>query len=448
MIMAKKNIVKNNTTSVGVNKKYKTLEEYLKSQKRVDLGKLVSDATFNILLKNDTKAYNERRRYNQKKGDTVPERLKVSDIKKDIKSGKMTTQGFKSVVSSLSNYGYNRPKKERPIDSTKGVKFNGGSDIVKTPTPPTPTVPKEPRGIDTGKDAFKRLERAFINKYGQEYYDKHRDVVMELKDNIQELKRKGLTETSQNFYKVVNSFDKNLSEIERHNKILRNYIQTGNFKEALIQTQREEVMNVNAMKEQKLREQIKEYWKNDPIKLATVDSMTYEEMRKINDNEIKLHYERDKEKWYSPQYFAKAEELPDIVLNEKVVRRLIGGGSLKTSLYIDNFIKRLREQQKEGFFTKEVVDKVLEMINFIPFEMLGDVLTDKRIELHDWYRSDDVIEKLMETQSHNATVESADFLSDFKETMIYYYRNNDYFKYWKNVDSDSRQKLEVLLGIN
>lgn len=445
MIMAKKNINKN-TVAVGANKKYKTLEEYIKSKKRVDLGKLISDATFNTLLSKDTKAYNERIRYNKNKGDTVPANLKVSDIKKDIKSGKMTTQGFKSVVKSLSSYGYNRPKKERPIDITTGAKFNGGSDIVKTP--PTPTVPKEPRGIDTGKDAFKRLERAFINKYGKDYYDKHRDVVMELKDNIQELKRKGLKDTSQNFYKVVNSFDKSLSEIERHNKLLRNYIQTGDFKEALIQTQREEVMNVNAMKEQKLREQLKEYFKNDPVRLSAVDNMTYDEMRTINDNEIKLLYQRDKEKWYSPQYFAKAEELPDMVLNEKVVRRLIGGGSLKTSLYIDNFIKRLREQQKEGFFTKEVVDKVLEMINFIPFEMLGDVLTDKRIELHDWYRSDDVIEKLMETQSHNATVESDNFLKDFRETMIYYYRNNDYFKYWKDVDSDSRHKLEVLLGIN
>ena len=435
-----------NTVSVGANKKYKTLEEYIKSQKRVDLSKLVSDATFNTLLANDAKAYNERIRYNKNKGLSVPEKIKPSSIKNDIKSGKMTSQGFKSVVSSLSSYGYNRPKKERPIDATKGAKFNGGSDIVKTP--PTPTVPKEPRGIDTGKEAFKRLERAFINKYGKEYYEKHRDVVMELKDNIQELKRKGLGETSQNFYKVVNSFDKNLSEIERHNKLLRNYIKTEDFKEALIQTQREEVMNVNAMKEQKLREQLKEYFKNDPVRLSAVDNMTYDEMRNINDNEIKLLYQRDKEKWYSPQYFTKAEELVPEVLNEKVVRRLIGGGSLKTSLYIDNFVKRLREQQKEGFYTKDAVDKVLEMINFIPFEMLGDVLTDKRIELHDWYRSDDVIEKLMETQSHNANVESENFLEDFRETMIYYYRNNDYFKYWKDVDANSRQKLEVLLGIN
>ncbi len=443
--MAKKNIIKN-TVSVGANKKYKTLEEYIKSKKRVDLAKLISDSTFNTLLTKDVRAYNERIRYNKNKGMTVPGNLKVADIKKDIKSGKTTSKGFKSIVSSLSNYGYNRTKKERPIDFTKGVKFNGGSDIVKTP--PIPTVPKEPRGIDTEKDAFKRLERAFINKYGKEYYEKHRDVVMELKDNIQELKKRGLGETSQNFYKVINSFDKNLSEIERHNKILRNYIQTGDFKEALIQTQREEIMNVNAMKEQKLREQLKEYFKNDPIMLSEVDNMTYDEMRNINDNEIKVLYQRDKEKWYSPQYFTKAEELPDIVLNEKVVRRLIGGGSLKTSLYIDNFIKRLREQQKEGFFTKDVVDKVLEMINFIPFEMLGDVLTDKRVEMHDWYRSDDTIQKLMESESHNATVESSNFLEDFRETMIYYYRNNDYFKYWKDVDSDSRKKLEVLLGIN
>ena len=446
--MAKKNIIKN-TVAVGANKKYKTLEEYIKSKKRVDLAKLISDSTFNTLLTKDVRAYNERIRYNKNKGMTVPGNLKVADIKKDIKSGKTTSKGFKSIVSSLSNYGYNRPKKERPIDFTKGVTFNGGSDIVKTPTPPpTPTVPKEPRGRDTEKDAFKRLERAFINKYGKEYYEKHRDVVMELKDNIQELKKRGLGETSQNFYKVINSFDKNLSEIERHNKILRNYIQTGDFKEALIQTQREEIMNVNAMKEQKFREQLKEYFKNDPIMLSEVDNMTYDEMRNINDNEIKVLYQRDKEKWYSPQYFTKAEELPDIVLNEKVVRRLIGGGSLKTSLYIDNFIKRLREQQKEGFFTKDVVDKVLEMINFIPFEMLGDVLTDKRIEMHDWYRSDDTIQKLMESESHNATVESSNFLEDFRETMIYYYRNNDYFKYWKDVDSDSRKKLEVLLGIN
>lgn len=383
----------------GNNKKYMTLEGYIKG-KRLNLDKLIGDSEFNKLLSLDVRAYNERIRYAEAKGQAAPDKVKLSDIKKQIKTGKMTPTEFKGFVNTISKGQRSRARKEQ--------------DVV------VPTTEKRVREISFDTEMFRKLEKKLKEKYGEAYYESHKDVLYDLKDNLQELKKQGLKEESTNFYKVVKGLENNLSGIEKHNKLISEYAKTRDMNEALKKVYNNEIDTINKEKDRILREQVKKFFKNDLQKQKEVDNKDYEELRKFYEDAIGPLYRQDREKWYSPNFFKKREKVEDDYISASLVRKTIGAGSLKTSQYIDNFVTQLQRMESEGGLGKVEKDSILELINLIPKRYLGKILTDDLVKMEEWYFSSEDLQRELNAPVvdgnvvYNARQKGIDLLDNLK----------------------------------
>lgn len=383
----------------GNNKKYMTLEGYLKG-KRLNFDKLIGDSEFNKLLSLDVRAYNERIRYAEAKGQAAPDKVKLSDIKKQIKTGKMTPTEFKGFVNTISKGQRSRARKEQEV-------------VV-------PTTEKRVREISFDTEMFRKLEKKLKEKYGEAYYESHKDVLYDLKDNLQELKKQGLKEESTNFYKVVKGLENNLSGIEKHNKLISEYAKTRDMNEALKKVYNNEIDTINKEKDRILREQVKKFFKNDLQKQKEVDNKDYEELRKFYEDAIGPLYRQDRDKWYSPNFFKKREKVEDDYISASLVRKTIGAGSLKTSQYIDNFVTQLQRMESEGGLGKVEKDAILELINLIPKRYLGKILTDDLVKMEEWYFSSEDLQRELNAPVvdgnvvYNAKQKGIDLLDNLK----------------------------------
>lgn len=383
----------------GNNKKYMTLEGYLKG-KRLNLDKLIGDSDFNKLLSLDVKAYNERIRVAKDKGETTPDKVSLSDIKKQIKTGRMTPTEFKGFVNTISKGQRKRARKEQEV-------------VV-------PTTEKRVREVSFDTEMFKKLENKLKKKYGEAYYESHKDVLYDLKENLQELKKQGLKEETTNFYKVVKGLENNLSGIEKHNKLISEYAKTRDMNEALKKVYNNEIDTINKEKDRILREQVKKFFKNDLQKQKEVDNKDYEELRKFYEDAIGPLYRQDRDKWYSPNFFKKREKVEDDYISASLVRKTIGAGSLKTSQYIDNFVTQLQRMESEGGLGKVEKDSILELINLIPKRYLGKILTDDLVKMEEWYFSSEDLQRELNAPVvdgnvvYNARQKGIDLLDNLK----------------------------------
>lgn len=383
----------------GNNKKYMTLEGYLKG-KRLNFDKLIGDSEFNKLLSLDVRAYNERIRYAEAKGQAAPDKVKLSDIKKQIKTGKMTPTEFKGFVNTISKGQRSRARKEQEV-------------IV-------PTTEKRVREISFETEQFKKLEQKLKEKYGEAYYERNKDVLYDLRENLKEVRKQGLKEEDTNFYRVIKGLETNLSNIEKHNKVISEYVKTRDMDRALKTVYNNEIDKINEQKDKILREKLKKYYRYAPDKRNEVDTADYETLRKIYEDEIGPLYKRDREKYYSPMFFTKREKIKDDLLDINIVRKTIGAGSLKTSTYIDNFVNQLQRMELEGGLGKAEKDAILEIINLIPKEFLGKILTDDLVKMEEWYFSSEDLQRELNAPVvdgnvvYNARQKGIDLLDNLK----------------------------------
>ena len=351
----------------GINKKYAPVESFIKG-KRINFDKLLSDKGFNESLTKDIRAYNERQRYNAKKTGSVPEKFKPSDIKKQLKTGIYTPKEFRAFVKTISTGGYNKERKDFGI----------------------PTTPKEPKKRGPKDDIiYKNLQQDMIDKYGQDYFTTHEKLLKEYKKNLKKVEKAGIEGVETNFSERIDALDKNLNKIERENVFLKEVLKTNDREEALKNIQKREVEAVNKRKTELLRDLVKDFYSENPLMQAQVKTADYDTLKSIYQNAMKSVRARDifHKKYPHPNMFNLKEEKENPEFN--AVLTSIGGGTLKTSNYIDNFVRALNTLNKDGVVTDKYKKEILYLISKIPKDYLGDVLLDETIQMDQWYDDED-----------------------------------------------------------
>ena len=172
---------------------------------------------------------------------------------------------------------------------------------------------------------------------------------------------------------------------------LREVLKTNDKEEALKNIQKREVEAVNKRKTELLRDLVKEFYSENPIMQAQVENADYDTLFSIYKNGMKSLRARDifHKKYPHLNMFNLKEEKENPEFN--AVLTSIGGGTLKTSSYIDNFVRALHTLNKDGVVTDGYKQEILELISKIPKNYLGDVLLDETIQMDQWYDDEDGI---------------------------------------------------------
>lgn len=355
----------------GINKKYTPVESFIKG-KRINFDKLLSDKGFTESLTKDIRAYNERQRYNAKKTGSVPEKFKPSDIKKQMKTGIYTPKEFRAFIKTISTGGYNTKRKDFDV----------------------PTAPKEPTKRGPKVDiVYQTLQEELIDKYGKDYFTTHEKILKEYKRNLKKVEKAGIEGVETDFGARMEALDKNLNKIERENIFLREVLKTNDKEEALKNIQKREVEAVNKRKTELLRDLVKEFYSENPIMQAQVENADYDTLRAIYQNSMSSVRARDifHKKYPHINMFNLKEEKENPEFN--AVLTSIGGGTLKTSSYIDNFVRALNTLNKDGIIREGDKQEILGLINKIPKDYLGDVLLDETLHMDEWYNDESSFDK-------------------------------------------------------
>ena len=81
------------------------------------------------------------------------------------------------------------------------------------------------------------------------------------------------------------------------------------------------------------------------------------------------------------------------------------------------------------------------LINYIPYELLGNVLTDDTVKMEKWYMS----EETAQNSDFDAEERGKNEYENLKDTIRMYLHDDRYYNIWKGLGQEKISELEALL---